>query len=837
MFEFNCKHCGREISTADGSTDTIAHCPHCGSSQPLQTAPTLVATNDAAIPIEAMDTIPPRTSHPTAVPIVEAPVPPRSRDETVSPLSAGGHGGQTAETLHVHHISQFQEERELYDFLAPAESPDELGRLGTYRVLKVLGQGGMGVVYKAEDTQLQRPVAHKAILPTLGASASARQRFLREARAAAKLKHDHVVTIYHVGEDRGVPYIAMEFLDGEPMDKRLDREQKLSTAEVLRIGREIADGLAAAHEQALVHRDIKPANVWLEGERARVKILDFGLARASDDQQHLTQEGAIVGTPAYMAPEQVGGKPVDSRCDLFSLGCVLYTACTGKAPFIGADTISTLMAVATDEPPTPRELNPKVPKAVSNLVMHLLAKKPEDRPASAKAVVKAIRKIEEELTRTVLPDAIPVAASKTPKVKKETPAEPPVPKRRKRPFVMVGSVLMAMLVGLAGFLLWDRYNSKRAPSNFLEAVAAENDPHGGSPPDSKVEEKEPKNADVPKKKLDPKVKAPEPKTKEPETPPIVDSDSIRRIAPSWTTHAHESGKHALVSLSPDGATLVSGASDGKLKVWRLADGTSTSLSVPALNEITHVSVSGDGRKFLTLQSSRRAVAVWDAANHTKWTLPNEKDRFGRHLEAGLSGTGRRLAINYGDRGVGVWDTVLKEEKFIVPADPGAEIHGLTVSFDGHWLAAKEVLDAKTPKTVALWDLSMPISKPIHSHFVGDVRCLVFSKQNDRLFGVCGIAFHRWQLPNLKEQNKASRLDIALRGPVAIAEDMLVAGVASDQRTVAVCDGITGQRKATLMGADSDILSLAITPDGKTVAASSIDGTFRVWRIAEALGKK
>ena len=155
-------------------------------------------------------------------------------------------------------------ERELVDFLSPPQAPDELGRLGPYRILTILGAGGMGVVYKAEDPQLKRLVALKVMLPGLGASANARKRFLREAQAAAAIKHDHIVSIYQVGEDRGIPYLAMEFLKGESLDERLKREKILPLAETLRIGRDMAEGMAAAHEEGLIHRDIKPANVWLE---------------------------------------------------------------------------------------------------------------------------------------------------------------------------------------------------------------------------------------------------------------------------------------------------------------------------------------------------------------------------------------------------------------------------------------------------------------------------------------------------------------------------------------------------------------------------------------------
>ncbi len=283
--------------------------------------------------------------------------------------------------------------KEQYDFLAPPQAPDELGRLGPYRVLQVLGAGGMGVVFRAEDPQLQRLVALKAMLPSLAASDSAKQRFLREARAAAALKHDHIVTIHQVGEDRGTPFLAMEFLEGESLDDRLKREGKLPLAEVLRIGREMAEGLAAAHERGLIHRDIKPANVWLEGKKGRVKILDFGLARAVGQENQLTQQGAIIGTPAYMAPEQGQGLSLDARCDLFSLGCVLYRVATGKPAFGGTDIISTLMAVATEKPRPPHELEPGLPTSVSELIIRLLAKWPEDRPVSAQAVAETLEGI------------------------------------------------------------------------------------------------------------------------------------------------------------------------------------------------------------------------------------------------------------------------------------------------------------------------------------------------------------------------------------------------------------------------------------------------------------
>src|SRR5262249_54388258 len=213
--------------------------------------------------------------------------------------------------------------------LSPPRNAGELGWLAHYRILKLLGRGGMGVVFQAEDTQLQRTVALKLIHPEFAANPVARERFLREARACAALRSDHVVTVYQVGQDRGLPFLAMEFLQGQTLEGRL-RGERLPLPEVLRVGREIAAGLAAAHARGLIHRDVKPATIWLEAPTGRVKLLDFGLARAAGSHSGLTQTGRIIGTPEFMSPEQARGEDLDARSDLFGLGAVLYALCTGQ---------------------------------------------------------------------------------------------------------------------------------------------------------------------------------------------------------------------------------------------------------------------------------------------------------------------------------------------------------------------------------------------------------------------------------------------------------------------------------------------------------------------------
>lgn len=293
-------------------------------------------------------------------------------------------------------------EDELKSILGPAENEDELGRLGKHRVTEVLGVGGMGVVFKAEDTELGRPVAIKVMKPQLAASRDACRRFQREARAVAAFEHSHVVTVYHVGEEQGMPYFSMQLLEGESLRSRIDRSEQLSAQEVLRIGREIAQGLDAAHSRGLLHRDIKPDNVWLEAGGDHVRIVDFGLARAVDQSSSLSQSGAILGTPRYMAPEQIRGDEVDERCDLFSLGSLLFHAATGQPAFTGNNLVATLVAVSQDEVTRPEQLNPKLPPALSALILKLLAKDPSDRIQTAADVVAKIEQIESELDRVTL---------------------------------------------------------------------------------------------------------------------------------------------------------------------------------------------------------------------------------------------------------------------------------------------------------------------------------------------------------------------------------------------------------------------------------------------------
>ena len=298
------------------------------------------------------------------------------------------------------------------DFLSPPESRMEVGRLGSYRVFRRLGSGGMGIVLEAEDTQLGRTVALKVMQPRLLHNESNRRRFLQEARAVAALEHDHIVPIYQVGEERGIPFLVMPLLKGESLDSRLRRDGQLPIGHAVEIGLQIAMGLAAAHQQGVVHRDIKPANIWME-ERAfgdsnsthdsiRVKILDFGLARDDRERVPLTEPGVITGTPEFMAPEQALGERADARSDLFSLGCVLYFISSGRLPFVGRNSVSIMLSVLENKPVPLREIVPNAPEKFVALVMRLLQRESNRRFETAQEVVEVLRTIVCEKKRLVV---------------------------------------------------------------------------------------------------------------------------------------------------------------------------------------------------------------------------------------------------------------------------------------------------------------------------------------------------------------------------------------------------------------------------------------------------
>ena len=343
-------------------------------------------------------------------------------------------------------------------FLRPSREPEHLGRLGAYEILEVIGRGGMGVVLKAFDPALQRLTAIKVLASQWASHAEARQRFRREAQAAALVRHENVVAIHAVDEVDGLPYLVMEYVPGESLQQRLDRAGALALKDILRIGAQAAAGLAAAHEQGLIHRDIKPANILLNSA-GDVRLTDFGLARAVDDAS-LTQTGVIAGTPQYMAPEQARAAPLDHRADLFSLGSVLYAMCTGRPPFRAPTTIGVLKRLCEDTSRDVCDLNPEIPDWLGDTIDKLHAKRPSDRFRSADEVA---RLLDQHLRHLRSPGT----------VRKPRPIGRPQPVRGRGWWAasLVAAVTVSLGLATWGIVVWLR----PAPADNVPPPKAQND--------------------------------------------------------------------------------------------------------------------------------------------------------------------------------------------------------------------------------------------------------------------------------------------------------------------------------------------------------------------------
>ncbi len=694
-----------------------------------------------------------------------------------------------------------------YPFLRPPEQPGGAFLLGPYRVLGVLGRGGMGVVFDAEDPHLDRRVALKALLPEVAGNPAARARFVREARLQAKVQHDHVAAIFQVGEDAGTPFLAMPLLKGLTLNDALKANPRPPLPEAVRIAREVAEGLAAAHAVGLIHRDIKPGNVWLEAPRLRVKILDFGLARLSDEGagggELVTRAGAIVGTPAYMSPEQAWGNPVDHRTDLFALGVVLYEMCAGERPFAGKSPLEIITRLTVEEPIPVAEKNPAVPSLLTGLVGRLLAKGPAARPATAVQVADELQQIEASLRAGVrvvphgpLPTVVPVAVAAPsgpdpfaeidatlPNTVMAAPVRPPTP-RWMWPAVALASVATA--AALAVIIAIALPNRKKP-----EAVVA--------------------SADAPKPKP---VYLPPKKDADKQTLPR-EVRSIALPAPvTWT------------ALSPDEKTVAAGGEDGAIYLIDLATLTVRTKHPGHTGAVAHVAFSSDGAWVASGGRDDRAVRVWhltDPAKHralgraaaiTPWTVAfapdgsvvacgsdvgwdpetgDVKRRYKRVLGIGVSPIPGTRRVVCGDDQAGcvrAFDSDTGEE--VATASGLPRVRQVAVSPGGARVAA-----AVQPEGPATFPTV-------------------------RLFATPGLT-------------PVSKLEGLVLLPLSIgwsaAGRVVTAGEeGANAHVVRVWDEYTGKEVSVLRGPAGPIQGVAITLDGRTVVSGSNDRTVRVWEL-------
>lgn len=309
-------------------------------------------------------------------------------------------------------------------------------KYGRYEIVREIGKGSMGVVFEAYDPDIDRSVALKVLRQDRVTSQAFVERFLKEAKAIGRLSHSNIVTVYDIGQDHGTIYIAMEFLAGSPLNKVIEKK-RFSIEEIINLGVQIAEILDRANQKGIVHRDIKPNNIIIMQD-GQVKITDFGIAHIEDPSSpQLTQAGEILGTPAYMAPEQVMGGHVDGRADIFSLGCILYELTTGKGPFGGANLTAVLRSVTQDNPPEPIKINPQIPEALSHIIMKCLKKNPDERFRTGGIMLNALNALKDRLREKEAPVPKP-------------PVPPVVKKKSKKPIPVI--LMLVILIGIIGGL-------------------------------------------------------------------------------------------------------------------------------------------------------------------------------------------------------------------------------------------------------------------------------------------------------------------------------------------------------------------------------------------------
>lgn len=364
----------------------------------------------------------------------------------------------------VNTTENIQPSAEVFPFLQPSDHLEDLGRLGPYRVLQLVGRGGMGVVFRGFDPKLQRVVAIKVLSSQMAANAVARSRFEREARSIAAVTHPSIVVIHAVDETFDPPYLVMEFVAGKSLSQKLESQGAFSTKETLRISIQIADGLAAAHRQGVIHRDIKPANILLENGIERVKLTDFGLAKAIEDVS-MTHSGEISGTPQFMSPEQCRGMRLDARSDLFSLGAVMYAMTTGSPPFPGKNILAVMQQVCEQQPTDLRAVNPDLPKWLAEVIERLMSKEPERRYRSAAEVASLLRK---RLASLQAP-RVPAKEVEPPPVGDERSATTNVRLQRRSWWAFVGSIATLAIAALGTmYFAWPKSDRAAIAAKPLE---------------------------------------------------------------------------------------------------------------------------------------------------------------------------------------------------------------------------------------------------------------------------------------------------------------------------------------------------------------------------------
>jgi WD40 repeat protein/tRNA A-37 threonylcarbamoyl transferase component Bud32 len=735
---------------------------------------------------------------------------------------------------------------------------------GRYRIERLLGQGAMGSVYLAYDEQLHRQVALKVPKFSGDLADELKERFYREARAAATLRSANICPVYDVNEIDGIHYISMAYIDGGTLAEVIRKRSLKETRCIAELIRKLALALQKAHDRGIVHRDLKPGNVMLDSELEPI-VTDFGLARRLDDNAHLTQSGALVGSPAYMSPEQIDGHAdaVGPASDIYSLGVMLYELLAGRLPFQGG-ILSVISQVSRDEPPRPSQVSDEVvaDSPLENICLKMMAKRPEDRFPNMLAVAEALR----PLSRIGCDPADASQLEHKPTATKPTAAQPDAnlqPPSRVR-FALRLTLLFGFLIALAGVVvvLTDQGRIEiRSEVDDVRVVVERNgmairtvDLKTGTDfywfptgkyevkPLSRENEIEVTDDGFQLKRLGKIIVTVRRKTGHENQDGLEGADHNAQEATSsiLTMTGPKEFWMTRVLFSHDGTQAISTAVEGY--IWDLQTGNLVRKLPPHQGDIWALALSPDGTRLLT--SSFNQIRLWDFASgemlkeftgHESkiWTLAFTPD-------------GKRFASAGEDPGIRVWD-IDSGDQIGEISTPEVSTRSLAYSSDGKYLAAGHYVQGKpdlTTSAVRLWNAETLQPERDLTGASWTVSAVAFSPDAKTLAVSCfeqNASIRTWNVET-GEQGRVFEGHAGSEYAVYTPDGRFLVSCAYEEtereqlsdRSIRVWDVNTGEEVCRFVGHEAGPLCVAVSPDGKSVLSSGKDATVRLWRLPESV---
>ena len=731
---------------------------------------------------------------------------------------------------------QASPEKTIADTSASSDVGKSLRYLGDYELERKLAQGGMGVVYRARQVSLNRPVAIKLILAGQLASKEALQRFQREAEAVAQLEHPGIVPIYEIGEDQGHHFFSMALIEGDSLAQRL-QQGPFPHREAASVMRKVAEAVAYAHEQGIIHRDLKPANILLDRQR-EPKVIDFGLARLASEDRGLTSTGAVMGTPSYMSPEQAQGEGnhVGPLSDVYSLGAVLYCLLTGRPPFQAASSLDTLRQVLEREPAVVTTLNSEVPRDLETICHKCLQKDPVKRYSSARGLADDLRRWEGGEPITARP------ISTIERGWRWVCRNPTVS-------TLIATTLLSILLG-AGASLWfgtqaqveaSRVRNAERQERQARAVAeAEATNAREAEANSKASEAQARVAEAAARTAEAKAKRTLARSNyflalsRGKEGRLGEANELLERIPEedrnveWGLAAREfegsnhtwSGHNVRFSaISPEGTRLAGGGSNNTLKVWDAATQQEMLTMIGHAKPVVSVAFSPDGRRIVS-GSEDNTAKVWDA------TTGQEMQTMIGHtnliIGVAFSPDGTRIVSGSWDQTLKVWDAATGEELHTLKG------HKLPVQHVAYSPDGTRIASGSWDNTLRVWDAATGQALKTLDEHTKKVDSVAFSPDGTR------IVSGSWD-NSLKVWDVATGVVLrTLNGHakhishVAYCPDGSRIVSASWDETVKVWDAETGQELASLTGHTQPVSTATYSPCGRRIFSDDVDGSLKVW---------